>query len=205
MGERRGASASERNARNINNFINKTTKLFFNICSHLQGANKQTNRKTHWGDVVGVCGRSKSAPVVWAGLGRVPFLWPAPFLVKSDTKEVGCHQHPAGVPGTMPAGSGLGQWWRGGCSWSAAPPGCRSRSLTPRSPRAAPGQPAVGTQLPERCFPWGLPADFPLGRGVGLGCCRASCLPGSLCLWVAGPPPCLEWWRALPRRGRAAS
>lgn len=49
MGEKRGLSASERNARNINNFIIKTTKLFFNICSHLQGANKQTNRKNPLG------------------------------------------------------------------------------------------------------------------------------------------------------------
>lgn len=104
MGERRGVSASERNARNINNFINKTTKLFFNICSHLQGANKQTDRKTHWGDMAGVCDCSKLAPVAWAGLGRVPFLWAAPLPVKSGTKEVGCHQHPAGVPGSMPAG-----------------------------------------------------------------------------------------------------
>lgn len=45
MGKRRGVRASERNARNTNNFINKTTKLFFNICSHLQGANKQTNKQ----------------------------------------------------------------------------------------------------------------------------------------------------------------
>lgn len=91
MGERRGESASERNMRNINNFINKTTKLFFNICSHLQGANKQTNRKTHWGDVVGVCDCRETTLMVWAGLGRVPFLWPAPFPVKPGTKEVGCH------------------------------------------------------------------------------------------------------------------
>lgn len=84
MGERRAASTSERNARNRNNFINKTTKLFFNICSHLQGENKQTNRKTHWGVVVGVREQRELAQVVWAGLGRVPFLHPS--------STVGCPQ-----------------------------------------------------------------------------------------------------------------
>jgi len=82
MGERRGAGTSERNARNINNFINKTTKLFFNICSHLQGGNKQTSRKTHWGDEVGVREHRELAQTLQAGLGRVPFLHP--------TSTMGC-------------------------------------------------------------------------------------------------------------------
>lgn len=209
MGERRGASTSERNARNINNFINKTTKLFFNIGSHLQGANKQTNRKTHWGDVVGVGERSELAQTIRAGLGRVPFLHPTSTegCAEPGATAVGCHACPAAVPATTPAASGLGRWWRGGCSSSAALPGCRSRSPTPaRSSGAWRGQLAAREQPPEPCLPWVLPGDFHRGRRVGVCCCCcASCLPGSPFLRVVGLPPSLEWWRGLQKQGRAAS
>lgn len=100
VGERRGESASERNARNINNFINKTTKLFFNICSHLQGGNKQTNRESHWGDVVGVREHSKLEEMVWTDLGRVPFLHP--------TSTMGC-------PRPTPAPVSRVRWSRAWC------------------------------------------------------------------------------------------
>lgn len=46
MGDRRGASTSERNARNRNNFINETTKLFVEYM-HPFTRSKQTNKKTH--------------------------------------------------------------------------------------------------------------------------------------------------------------
>lgn len=60
MDERRGASTSERNARNINNFINKTTKLFFfNICSCLQGGNKQVGKNTNSRVCHSLCQRVK--------------------------------------------------------------------------------------------------------------------------------------------------
>lgn len=77
MDERRGASTSERNTRNINNFINKTTKLFFfNICSRLQGGNKQIEKKNNKQTVgfVTACVRERNemAQTVRAGL-QSPF------------------------------------------------------------------------------------------------------------------------------------
>lgn len=79
MGERKGASTSERNARNINSFINNTTKtfFFFNTCRRLQGGNKQTNnkKKNPLGFVLAcVKEHSETAQTTWAGSCRVSLL-----------------------------------------------------------------------------------------------------------------------------------
>lgn len=125
MGERKGASTSERNARNINSFINNTTKTFFFLIHadvYKEEINKQIiKKKTHWGLSWHV---SKSTVKQHRPHGQVhvgsPSSTSPPWVVPgqchpgeqdgpSITKEVGCHVCLAEVPAMMPAVSGLGR------------------------------------------------------------------------------------------------